>query len=419
MTPTFIRAVRYEAEAVCQSPLHTGSPDGQTETVLRNREGRAFVQGASLAGALRDWCARFAGAEKTARLFGEPSRGGHLVVSDAIFDADAETAVRPHLRIDGRTGTASPGGKFDMAHICPGARFRFTLTWLGGETDGGELDALEAALGALDAGEICLGAQKTNGFGKVKLHVVRRTFDLRRAADREAWLRDETGGETVKLTAPCGPKETVFTVSGRVGHLLVQAGSRTYAGDGQTSWQGNLEENGRPILPASSIRGAVRARVSAIADRLGLGDAEIQALFGGTEGPGAARFEDVLLGEERRQIVRIRIDRFTGSIIRQKLAAREPLCGAVRFQIALRDASPASCALLAYALRDLGLGLYYLGSEGSVGWGYLRVSAIDLDAPGDGQAQLRFDPEKGCTASDPDGILARWTAALKKGDERI
>ena len=55
MKAVFTRAVRYQADAVCETPLRTGGADGSMESVLRDSFGNAFVQGSSLAGALRGW----------------------------------------------------------------------------------------------------------------------------------------------------------------------------------------------------------------------------------------------------------------------------------------------------------------------------------------------------------------------------
>lgn len=132
MNATFTRAVRYWVEAVCLTPLRTGGADGAAETVLRDWEGRPFVQGTSLAGVLRGWLEE-RDPDQAEALFGSQRQGGSLMVSDGLFEAAAEQQTRPRLRINGATGTADNGGKFDVAHIAAGSRLTFTLTWLGDE----------------------------------------------------------------------------------------------------------------------------------------------------------------------------------------------------------------------------------------------------------------------------------------------
>ena len=159
MSATFTRAVRYRVEAVCLTPLRTGGADGAVETVLRDWTGRPFVQGTSLAGALRDWLAD-RDPDKVESLFGSQQQSGSLMVSDGLFEVAAEQQTRPRLRIDGATGTADDGGKFDVAHIAAGTKLTFTLTWLGSEEMPEQTGAVEQMLAALHAGRSGWGRKR-------------------------------------------------------------------------------------------------------------------------------------------------------------------------------------------------------------------------------------------------------------------
>ena len=53
MNATFTHAIRYWVTATCLTPLRTGAADGSVDDVLRDWAGQAFVQGSSVAGALR------------------------------------------------------------------------------------------------------------------------------------------------------------------------------------------------------------------------------------------------------------------------------------------------------------------------------------------------------------------------------
>lgn len=424
MRATFTRAVRYWVEAVCRTPLRTGDAGGSVDTVLRDWEGRAFVQGSSLAGALRSWLeGRDPAQAKT--LFGGRQRSGSLIVSDALFEADAERQLRPRLHMDGATGTAADGGKFDVAHIAAQARLTFTLTWLGDEGGLSQTETVEQMLSALHAGEIRLGAQKTNGFGQLALSVKKRGYRMEEAEDRAAWLEDREDGTELTLPALAMSGQVVFTLSGQTDSILVKAG----AGELRPGPKGGtykvtvpLREGGRAVLPGSSVKGAVRARAEAIARLLGLEDAVTEALFGrdsqaGDGGlPGKVCFSDAALSGESREISRIRINKFTGGVIRQGLFTEEPLKSRVELRITLPAEETAGCGLLLYALRDLGLGLYSLGSGGAVGRGYLTVYAIRAQAPDGTQACLRFDRDRNCTVEDPGGLFARWLGGIRRDE---
>ena len=408
MAVTYTYAVRYEVEALCRTPLRTGGTDSDPQTVLESWDGTALLQGSSLAGALRGWLAA-ADAGMAETLFGSQKQAGHLLVSDGVFDRTAERYTRPRLRINGATGAADDGGKFDVAHIGSGSFFRFTLTWLGLQRCDEELEAVEQMLAALNSGEIRLGAQKSNGFGRVELKVYKCTFDLTDPSDRAAWLGDTCQGTPLTLPEVVNARRVTFLVSGQADSLLVKAGAALQK-EG-CAYTPNLTEGGRPILPGSSIKGAVRTRAEMIAGFLGLPLEVTENLFGrmsskGDNGkPGCVFFEDGRLsGEKRLQISRIRINRFTGGIIRGGLFTEEPLSCGVEMHISAPDDS-AACGLLLYALRDLGLGLYNLGSGGAIGRGYLSVREIKAVTPDGTEARLIFDKQHRCTVEDPAGIF--------------
>lgn len=416
MTATFTYAARYQVEAVCQTPLRTGGSENREDELLRDRQGNAFLQGASLAGALRNWLEINAGPEAADALFGSTRQSGSLMVSDAKFAPDAQQQIRPRLRMDGQTGTAADGGKFDVAHMGAGSRLTFTLTWLGSKETAGQQADVERMLSALNSGEIRLGAQRSNGFGRLALTVRKRVYDMTDGADREAWLEEREDGVLFELPEWKNQNSVVFTLRGYADSVLVKASASEHSDGG--SYTGNLREGGRSILPGTSVKGAVRVRVSAIAALLGLPEEYVTDLFGRASSgddngkAGAVRFEDVVLSEERRQkIARIRIDRLTGGVMRGGLFFEEPLSAPVTLRILAPADQPGGCTLLLYALRDLGLGLYNLGSGGAIGRGYITVGSITAQTPEGQMIELTFDAERKCVISDPDGLFAAWRGA--------
>lgn len=74
----------------------------------------------------------------------------------------------------------------------------------------------------------------------------------------------------------------------------------------------------------------------------------------------------------------------------------------------------AGCMLLLYALRDLAIGLYNLGSGAAIGRGFLKVDEISVRTPEGNALKLSFDSEGHCSVSDPSGILPLWRQALEE-----
>ncbi len=483
---TFTYAVRYRVYATCQTPLRTGGADGDTELVLTNSKGRPMIQGSSLAGAMRAWVQQTHGTAMAEALFGSQKRAGHLIVSDGTFNKDFEQSVRPRLKIDPKTGSAAEGQKFDLAQINAGASFHFTLTWLGQGDNTAERGALEETLAALNEGEIYLGGQKSNGFGRVELEVKTQTYDMKQEQDRMDWLLERPHWEPLPLPSLTKQPRVTFTLTGITDSILVKSSAVEYVkeGDNYTSYTPNLAERKQPlppksadgkqaqekqvvrdtpILPGSSVKGAVRAQAERIAQRTGR-EALVEDLFG--RGPlekdddqgrpkvkpsgkqdnsktkpnnesakktdngkaGRLRFEDAKLEEVQPQkITRIRINRFTGGVIRAGLFKEEPLKSKVTLTITAPADCKEGCALLLYALRDLGLGLYNLGSGGAIGRGYLNVKTLTAECWKHTEESekrtkeskkrtvtLTFSEGGGYTVSDPDGLAAEWMKAWKE-----
>lgn len=421
MGVTATMAAVYQVEAECRTPLRTGGTEGDPERVLRDRDGAAFLQGSSLAGAFRGWLEAAGDRTMADSLLGSAEQTGRLILSDGRFDVGANQYTRPRLRIDPKSATGEDGGKFDVAHMGRGSRLRFSLIWMGGpEERDRELAAVERLLSALDAGAIRLGAQKSNGFGQLSLTVKRGLFDLTEEEERRAWLADQWDGEPLKLNPFKLDSGVRFTVTGQADNLLVKTAPVTGERDEQQgAYTPNLSEGGQALLPGSSIKGAVRARAEYIANVLKLGSEFTEQYFGRDAGagdnglPGLVQFEDALLSSDcKKKVRRIRIDRFTGGVQRAGLFTEEPISTKLELHMTAPE-EPALCGLLLYALRDLGLGLYNLGSGWAIGRGQVAVEGIRATTSDGRSAALSFG-EGGLTQDDPSGLLAGWLTALEE-----
>ena len=441
----FTIAAWYEVSAECLTPIRTGGNDNDPETILMTKclspvgTGGAvrvqpvlLLQGNSLAGALRGWLED--NGENADGLFGSSAvkgqiRPGRLRVSDGVFLPETETALRPRLKINSKTRAAEDGKKFDMAHIQTGARFNFRLIWLGTEAQKGELETVERALSALHNGEIRLGAQKANGFGRVSLRYRSRVYVLSDEKDRRDWLdKIPPDGVPIAPEAPAYSRRVQFTLRFRADSLLVKAGAEAFAENDDTPSMATiaLTEAGHAVIPGSSVKGAVRARVAQIAALKGLPDAETDFLFGrgasrGDETKdngiaGVARFKDIRLsGEKRVRVKRIRINRFTGGVVTSGLFTEEPVSTGVPAE--LRVSVPAECqwgcALLLYALRDLAWNLYGLGSGRAIGRGNLDAAELEIRLPDGKTAAFRFLDGFRCKESGDVETVKGWLAGLE------
>lgn len=421
MKASYDYIVRYDAEATCVTPLRTADASGDVECVLRYADGTPIVQGSSLAGAMRGWLAASSETE-AASLFGNRQTEGRLSVSDGRFTPESVQLMRPHLRIDRVSGSVDGDQKFDTAHIAAGSKFSFTLIWRGMAAGKGEAKTVERILIAMNAGEIRLGAQKTNGFGHVELSVKKLELSMYDAAQRKKWLDQEQAVEELVLSGETCSSGVQFRVFGETDSILVKASSpETWESDGKKSYYTpNLTESGTAILPGSSVKGAIRSRCEMIAKYAKLNKVFTDALFGREAEEndnglaGHVVFEDVRLSNIKRQLTRIHVNRFTGGVMRSGPFTEEPICSDLEIPITAPD-DAAGCALLLFALRDLGLGLYTLGSGSAIGRGRIQIERIEIQKPGKKTAEMTFGGD-GPELTDADGVCAEW---LRAWEERI
>lgn len=422
MGAKFDCAALYSVKACCKSPLRTGGEDNDMESVLRYADGRAFVQGTSLAGALRDWLEQ-QNAAMADQLFGSQKQPGQLVVSDGIFAENEQQIMRPRLKLNGKTGTAKDGGKFDVAAIGTGACFTFELVWMGWQAQQDALNWIEQMLAALHQQEISLGAQKSNGFGAVSLTVKKRIFQMRDAVDRAAWLENRPAEQEISLPQVQCQGFVKFTVKAKAERILVMAAERELRENNQAVTV-NISESGEAIIPASSLKGAIRARAQLIAHHLGC-DPLAEKLFGNSADEygnelqaGSVIFQDAKFSRTiRQEVKRIRINKFTGGVIQRGLLTQEPVSGEIQFEIKIPAEQSEGCGLLLFALRDLGIGLYNIGSGGSIGRGYLDVHTVEVKAPKGRTGRIEFSQEHTCVLTDPDKILEGWIQAVGRKTE--
>lgn len=416
----FTYALRYWVTGCCRTPLRTGNTENDPQQVLHRADGRPMLQASSLAGALREALPD----EMRCRLFGSQEEEGSVLVSDLLFQPDARIVMRPRLHIDPGTGCAADGFKFDMAHLESGSRFSFALVWRGTAEQAGDAEShLNALLAALDHGAIRLGGQKSNGFGQVQLTDVHiRRYDLFRADDRSGWLEDtdETiPAAAVSLTLPAFlPASTTFSVHCRLKEFLVRdASPRTID---KRSVAVNLTDHGRIILPGSALKGAMRAHLHRILPYLSATETAQEDLFGcptsaETPGkPGRLQVSDAVLrpGGTAQEVTRIRINRFTGGVMRKILFSEEPHSGWCDFTVTLTQNSPVFCALLLVALRDLGLGQYELGSGSSHGWGRVQEMEVEICTADGRSVSFRCADGQLTKVQDPDSLLENWMQVL-------
>jgi CRISPR/Cas system CSM-associated protein Csm3 (group 7 of RAMP superfamily) len=308
------------------TPLHVGS--GETimrdalvddsnapvpvdiAAVATDHRQRAYIPGTTLKGNLRAWL-NMHGISSSAidAVFGsaEPSTphamGGKAEIWDAFatgtpdpspqvpyWDANRLTGVSVAVAIDRRTRTASPNKLFHEEFVPPGISFEVTVT--GQDLELGEPELLLYALEGFNHTEhpIMLGAGTGDGHGRFTWNL----NDIARIETQEdivAWLQQpnppvgydglvsltEADREAIGMRALCGwgsstqPALTLTLSIHFDGPFLVNDPSRTKKGRPRSAVDEGIpnhaplrDHQGRLMLPASSIRGALRSQAEKI-----------------------------------------------------------------------------------------------------------------------------------------------------------
>ena len=448
-----------EAGDIVDMPISRTASFGDMGAEPIDSFGPPILTGSSLAGGLRSYLAgvmlgpltpeaTHSGVEAIfgstsilpeSELVSEMDEGSQsaLIVFDSIGVLDnAAIEVRDGVRIDPNRGVAEDTAKFDYEVIPPGAVFPIRVDLLvdEGSDEARLLGLLICVLEALERGEIPIGARKAKGLGGCMVrNWSARRFDLTTREGWSAWLMSDyinpigQGARcyssiacAIRESAP--PEVSISEISTSLYssnviqvdvELRIQGGLLVRSpGKGQRAADVvHLQSAGKPILPGTSLMGALRARARRIAHtvRKAKGDADIwvDRLFGSkpsastTKRPlRAARIrasEAFLEDSTRLGVTRIKIDRFTGGVVSGALLEEEPEFGSkasVKMEV-IRPA-PGELGFLALLVKDLITGDLVIGGSGSVGRGVatgkatIRVGnrAITLDS----QSQLpEFD----------------------------
>lgn len=477
---------KYKITCRLVQPLHIGSSDGAETVLVRSSDNTPFVQASGIAGAMRDFykhqypdgmlfggrkqtdnadpgsddnTGSFAAAGSSAEFSGETEEveeTSRIRVTDGEFvKGTVILERRPHIRINGKTGTVSEektkgtdnksGQFFAREYIGAGARLVFCLYTYRKDKDDKIPDVLRDILKGLDAGQIRFGGKKSIGCGAVKVEkALYKCFDMTVPEGRKGWASEDSMDDAeyegpIDLSAVSLRGNTAFRISvtGRTeGSLLVKSITvPEYYADSPDSV--NIQNaEGDYIVPGSSFKGSIRNQMKKIAGylekkgQIASASSVMEGAFGreatvdDTGSSGSLFFEDTVVGNrdtnDRAEIShRIHIDKFTGGTFDKALFSEKDVSGDMTFRVNILDniTSAQTCGLLLLALRDLSIGRFSIGSGASVGKGFIEVDRIEIedlrkDAENPGRACIYIQKE---TIDDQNGLIAGCMRALAEG----
>jgi len=318
MARTIDERVIVTGRLVAESPLHIGGVGEDPNSdmpFIRDGQGRLFLPGSSLAGALRSWTWRRLGrpwsecpednAKQNRALLrhlwgyqpraedplevagtlsdGDEGRAAALRLNDAPVLDDVLVEIRDGVGIDRALGVAADQVKYDRAIVPTGAAFDFRMVL---ETDGDRAHAkwqvLALLLDDLQNARVPIGAATTRGLGRVRLRdTFVETLDLtNRAIFLEALTRRVSGGkaetgrsdadrlkglvEVAKAELLPSPLPWTICIHWQpVGPVMVKADAEGTVVD-MLPLTTRVDGVPRLVIPGSSVKGALRAQAERI-----------------------------------------------------------------------------------------------------------------------------------------------------------
>ena len=421
---SIIGKVLLKGKLVLCSPLLIGSgvqregSDVDTQ-ILRDKNGRPFIPGTSVAGVLRAaFSQEKAFPEMKALFFGGKVEKLDAEVQSAVDIDDielekTEIVQRDGVCIDDVRGVAEDKKKYDYELVERGAEgdFRAEITLRGYHKEVLD-DGLPTAVRRLAKGVAAgfrLGALTAKGFGRVQVDgLVMDRYDFGNPADAFAWLSEPRGkaadhDDEVKAEASDRPlTESNLIIDADfalVGSLLVKDADvpEDKKTDDKTAVHAVMKKSRNAyLIPGPSVKGALRHHAGRVLKNLGfqepkkflnglmgLDDAALKAASKrkDEETLRQSRFfvDEVYIAQEAVKPfaqTRNRIDRFTGGTIGGALFTTEAVWGKggkpVHIHFEIRDAEAADVGLALLLLKDLSLGRVPLGGEKSIGRGVLE-----------------------------------------------
>ena len=416
-----------EGTITTEAPMIIGTGRQSEETdilIQRDEEGSPFIPATSLIGCLREyWYSRYSKDNhppEVNRLWGYSDRAEGMQSGIILWDLPIHTPsndiieIRDGVKINSKRGIAEPGMKYDYETVRKGIAFDFHLEamiW-----DGENSDVIESVLTelveALKNGKIRVGAMGTKGFGKITLkNTNARLYQFDKIEDVASWLSKaslEAPGQLPQRKLDFIKEESTLSLDQREFVIKAEFSLRTSLiirskdpdRDSETDMSPDgvhLRSGDKPILPGTSLKGAIRARAERILNTLCENEEKAKKALNNLMGYVSEENERdkkksrVYVDEQEisKEMVlemihgRIKIDRFTGGALGTALFNYRPLWpkdGKSRITLTLRvkDCATWEAGLMMLVIKDLWTGDLPLGGEKSVGRGILKGVSAEL-----------------------------------------
>ncbi len=391
-------------ELLSPTLIGSGRDDVSDIDVLLDVDEKPFIPATSLIGVLRQTIRsdeidkndlkRFWGFIREDKI-SKQEQQSVVRCSDLLCQSRFSILRRDGIKIDHKTGIVEDKGKYDYQLIDRGAKFGLNL-----ETDYSKATQefvtrmMVTIAYLLEHGSLRIGAKTNNGLGQVTLRKKEfYVFDFSEKKDVLNWLtlpKDRKLSSTTfseDLRFPVKNREFVIDATFDLKSSLIV---RSYATSPDMPDAVNVQSNDSPVIPGSSLKGAMRARAEKILKTLekpeNLTQNILRNLFGYVDEShratdsvrGKIRVDEVVLSKCLAELHhRIKIDRFSGGTIESALFDTRPVFTnfddkVQNIKISIQDYEDYEAGLLLLVLKDLWTGDLAVGGEKNIGRGVFQ-----------------------------------------------
>lgn len=389
-----VRRIVYRIELLFVSPVNVSSGlEGTTDSdVLRDYDGHPFISGSSIAGAFR---AYVQSKNNGNDIFGfandEDGKMSPVFISDLKFNK-SETDIRDSVALDENKITKE-GAKFDFEVIQGNSKGYFYIELTIREKDNEELlvGALNEIFNGIHLKEIRLGSNKTRGYGIIDIdQIKKREFTKNNFLDYKDCYREPFWKKNVKAY------DLDYSTKGHMVSIEVPLrlkggiSIRKYAVKKNAPDFEHITDHGCPVIPGTSIMGALRHRIKEIIKELdkdslyGLyPNKMIDEMFGFVSGKdahisGVIVDEMVIEGAKALEMTRTGISRFENSARNGALYKEKTYVdGTFTLRLSVCKENPNMdwiIGILLLAVKDLQNGFLAVGGQTSIGRGIFEAN---------------------------------------------
>jgi CRISPR/Cas system CSM-associated protein Csm3 (group 7 of RAMP superfamily) len=390
--------------------LGSGEDENSDIDLLRDWEGKPFIPGTSLAGAVRDYLERVLAKQKLIEtIFGQKPKEKDDSTQSLIHFYDAELIddepkiqIRDGLEIDNLTKTVKDKTKYDYEVLERENKFSFRIEMILRENNFSSQieDVLYLLLTALKEKKIRIGAKTRRGFGKIKLSDLKLLIlNMNNSEDRKRWIDfdwDFEGNPRLEeLNHNLLEKKELPITSIKVKFSLPYSLiiKHYYPSEPEIEDMIHLHSAGKPVIPGTSWTGALRHAIENIAreiDKQKEVEELIKRLFGEVEEEKkkkrASRIyidESIIENVKLTSYTRNKVDRFTGGVVETALFDEAPVFNQsnamVELNIQITSAKDEEIGLILLGIRELWYGLQSVGGDAGIGRGILKGEQLFIN----------------------------------------